>query len=182
MQIVKPAELPNLALEINIRTAARRLGPEDAVDERARVGDATEADLVVLAQRQAAIMGAVERCAAAAGVSGEVLREVLALAPEKVDAWLLASGLTKRHGEILVEAEGKKAQKRPVVRPETGNPQRKAVYYAALARKAEYPSRAAAMLRQVAQVAAGVVERANGREGGAAHAMLVGLIGLPAVV
>ena len=182
METVKPAELPKLSLEINIRRAAQQLGPEDQVDERARVGDPTEEDGPVLARRQAAIMVAVERCATAAGVDPAALSAVLALPAAQVDAWLMANGLTKRHGEIELEVagpKGKTTQRKPVVRPELGNAQRKALYYAALARKADYPSRAAAMLRQVAQVAAGVVERANQREGGAAHAMIVGLIGLP---
>lgn len=162
METVMPAALP-AQLSMSIKDAARRLGPEDELDERAKARTLEKGDEPALARRRATIVGAALRCAAAAGVSPETTSSLSALKPDQVDAWLLKQVLTAKQGDRVVR--------------NTGNEARKAAYYAALTVRAAYPSQAAAYLLQVASSAARAIEQAQHREGGAAHALVVGLIG-----
>lgn len=163
MEVVTAAELPKLT-SVSIKGAAQALGPEDEIDRRAQYGEKLEkSDEAVLAKRRGLIVAAALRVARAAGVGEETIQQLGQLRPEHVDAWLLRAGLTEKRGNEVVRV--------------TGNEARKAAYYAALAIRAEYPSKGAAMLRQVANCAARAIEAANAREGGAAHALLAGMIG-----
>ena len=162
METVKPAGLPAV-LDVSVKGACAALGPEDGLDDKAKSGQLSPEEQKAVARRRDAIVAAAIRCAKAAGVGDSTLEQLAKLKPTQVDEWLAKAGLTTALGDT--------------VRPNLGNEARKACYYACLAIKAEYPSRAAAMLRQVANAAGRAAEISQGREGGAAHSYLVGLIG-----
>lgn len=177
MEVVTAAELPKLT-SVSIKGAAQALGPEDELDRRAQYGEKLEkSDEAVLAKRRGLIVAAALRVARAAGVGEETIQQLGQLRPEHVDAWLLRAGLTEKRGSVTVKDENGVQHAKPVILRATGSEARKSAYYAALAIRAEYPSKGAAMLRQVANCAARAIEAANAREGGAAHALLAGMIG-----